>query len=113
MFEVALCVELSQMRCWNNNDDDDNDDKGKVHPITCCEGPEGEYRYSCLTTALDGVGGQHHTPAVLRRGRDPVPIVQEAGWAAPPQQFDLRTAQRVDAITALKIQCQRHMVSPI
>ena len=34
--------------------------KGKVHPITGHEGPEGEWRYSCalsLTSALGGVGG--------------------------------------------------------
>jgi hypothetical protein len=29
---------------------------------------------------LDGVGGQHHAPT----GKDPVPIVQEAGWASQP-----------------------------
>ena len=28
-----------------------------------------------------GRGGQRHTPAVLSPGKDPVPIVQEAGWA--------------------------------
>ena len=31
-----------------------------------------------------GVGGQHHAPAVLLLGKDPVPIVQEAGWAPEP-----------------------------
>ena len=30
-----------------------------------------------------GVGGQHHAPAALP-GKDPVPIVQEAGWAQGP-----------------------------
>jgi hypothetical protein len=28
-----------------------------------------------------GVGGQHHAPAAFTPGKDPVPIVQEAGWA--------------------------------
>jgi hypothetical protein len=28
-----------------------------------------------------GVSGQHHTPAALSRERDPVPILQGAGWA--------------------------------
>ena len=28
-----------------------------------------------------GVGGQCNTPATLPQERDPVPIVQEAGWA--------------------------------
>jgi hypothetical protein len=29
-----------------------------------------------------GVGGEGHVPANLPRERDPVPILQEAGWAA-------------------------------
>jgi len=28
-----------------------------------------------------GVGGQRHTPATFTPGKDPVPIVQETGWA--------------------------------
>jgi hypothetical protein len=42
--------------------------KGKGHPRTGHEGPEGKYRYSCtlsLKSALDGVGGQRHAPAAL------------------------------------------------
>ena len=31
-----------------------------------------------------GVGGQHHAPAVFTPGKDPVRIVQEAGWASEP-----------------------------
>ena len=31
-----------------------------------------------------GVGGQHHAPAAFSPGKDPVPIVQEAGWASEP-----------------------------
>jgi hypothetical protein len=53
-----------------------------------------------------GVGGQHHTPAVFTPGKDPVPIVQEAGWApgpvwigvenlTPPPGFDPRTFQPI------------------
>jgi hypothetical protein len=45
--------------------------KGKVHPTTAHEGPEGEERHSStlsLTSALDGVGGQHHAPAALPPG---------------------------------------------
>jgi len=30
------------------------------------------------------VGGQHHAPAALPSGKDPVPIVQKAGWAPGP-----------------------------
>ena len=42
--------------------------------------------YSCtlsLTSALDGVGGQRHTPAALPPGKIPG-IVWEAGWAPGP-----------------------------
>jgi hypothetical protein len=31
-----------------------------------------------------GVGGQRYTPAAFTLGKDPVPIVQEAGWASQP-----------------------------
>jgi hypothetical protein len=52
-----------------------------------------------------GVCGQHHAPAAFTPGKDPVPIVEEAGWApesvwigaenfAPPG-FDRRTFQPV------------------
>jgi len=34
--------------------------------------------------ALEGVRGQQHAPAALYPGKDPVPIVQEAGWAPGP-----------------------------
>ena len=37
-----------------------------------------------MTTALDGVRGQRHIPTALYPGKDPVPIVQEAGWAPGP-----------------------------
>jgi len=37
-----------------------------------------------LTSALDGVGGQRNAPAALAAGKDPSPIVQEAGWASEP-----------------------------
>ena len=59
-----------------------------------------------MTTALEGGEGQHHALAVLYPRKDPVPIVQEAGWApgpvwtgvenlAPPSGFDPRTVQPV------------------
>jgi hypothetical protein len=51
--------------------------KGKVHPRTGHEGPEGEWRYSstlCLTSVLDGVGGQHHAPAALPAGKTRYPL---------------------------------------
>jgi len=31
-----------------------------------------------------GVGGKPHAPAASTPGKDPVPIVQEAGWAPGP-----------------------------
>jgi hypothetical protein len=37
-----------------------------------------------MTPALDGVGGQRHAPAAFTPGKDPVPILQEAGWAPGP-----------------------------
>jgi len=32
-----------------------------------------------------GVGGQPHTPAASTPGKDPISIVQEAGWAPGPE----------------------------
>ena len=34
------------------------------------------------------VGGQRHVPAVFTPGKDPVPLVQEAGWAPGPVWTD-------------------------
>jgi hypothetical protein len=31
-----------------------------------------------------GVGGQRHVPAAFEPGKDPVTIVQEAGWSPEP-----------------------------
>jgi hypothetical protein len=31
-----------------------------------------------------GMGGQRHTPAAFTPRKDPVPIVQEVGWAPGP-----------------------------
>ena len=48
------------------------EDKGKGHSRTCHEGPEVERRYRSilsLTSELDGVGGQRHTPAALPPGK--------------------------------------------
>ena len=52
-------------------------DKGKFHPRTGHEGPEGEERYSSnlsLALALDVVGGQRHAPAVLPPGKSWYPL---------------------------------------
>jgi hypothetical protein len=69
---------------------------GDFHPVTGHEGPE----------ALDVSRGQRHAPAVFLRERDPVPFVQQVGWAtgpvwtgeeniASPKGFDPRTFQPV------------------
>ena len=62
------------------------------------------YLHSFLTSALEGCG-QHHAPAAFTPGKDPVLIVQEAGWAPEPvwigvenlapTGFDHRTFQPV------------------
>jgi hypothetical protein len=66
--------------------------KGKVRPKAVYEGLEGEQRYSStvsLTSALDAGGWltPRHWP-LNPRERDPVPIVQEAGWAPGPVWMD-------------------------
>ena len=58
--------------------------KGKVHPRICHKGPEGELRCSStlpLISALDGGGSSTPCPGRFTPKKDPVPIVQEAGWA--------------------------------
>jgi hypothetical protein len=59
--------------------------KGEVLPITCHEGPEvGEQMHSSTlpsTSTLDeGVGGQHHAPAALPRGKSRYPLFKRLGW---------------------------------
>ena len=64
--------------------------KGKVHPRTGHEGPEGEYRYSStlsLTSALDGVGGQSHGPVALSPGKIPGTHCI-GGWVGPRASVD-------------------------
>ena len=61
--------------------------KGKVLPRTGHEGPEGEQMYSSTlpsTSALDGGGYSTPRPGRFTPGKDPVPTVQEAGWALGP-----------------------------
>ena len=64
--------------------------KGKLHPRTGHEGPEGEQRYSAtlsLTSSLDWVGGQRHTPAALPLGKRPGTRVT-GGWVGPRAGLD-------------------------
>ena len=59
-----------------------NKGKGKVVPRTGHEGAEGEQRYSSTlpsTSALDGGGWSAPRPGRFTPGKDPVPIVHEAG----------------------------------
>ena len=61
--------------------------KGKVLPTTGHEGPDGEYRYSPTLSwprRLGGGGWSAPRPGRFTPRKDPVPIVQEAGWATGP-----------------------------
>ena len=61
--------------------------KGKGRPRTGHEGPEGKQMYSYTlpsTSALDAGGWSAPRPGHFTPGKDPVPIVQEAGWAPGP-----------------------------
>jgi hypothetical protein len=52
--------------------------KGKVHPRTGHEGPEGDWRYSStvsLISTIDGGGWSKPRPGPFTPGKDPVPIV--------------------------------------
>ena len=40
--------------------------------------------YSSTFSLTSALGGQRHAPAALPPGKDPTPIVQEAGWASGP-----------------------------
>jgi hypothetical protein len=83
--------------------------KGKVHPATGHEGPEGEERYSCtlsLTSALDGRRVINATPQPLYpRGSYPVHCrggrvgpragVDRCGKSRPQQELEPPTVQSV------------------
>jgi hypothetical protein len=60
--------------------------KDKVQLRTGHEGPEGQ-RYTStlsLASAIDRVGWSTPRPDRFTPGKDPVPIVYEAGWARGP-----------------------------
>jgi hypothetical protein len=64
--------------------------KGKIHPRTGHEGPEGEYTYSSilsLTLALGGVGGQCHALAALLAGKRSATCCT-GGWVGPRASLD-------------------------
>jgi hypothetical protein len=59
----------------------------KVLPKTGHEAPEGKQMYSSTlpsTLALDVVGWSRPRPGRFTPGKDPVTIVQEAGWTPGP-----------------------------
>jgi hypothetical protein len=61
--------------------------RGKVYPRTGHEGPEREKRSIStlsLTSALDDCGWSTPRTGRFTPGKEPVPIVQEAGWAPGP-----------------------------
>jgi hypothetical protein len=67
--------------------------KANVHPRTAHEGPQGKQSYSCtisLTTALDKGGWSPPRSSRFTTRKDPVPIVQEAGWAPRPVWADAK-----------------------
>jgi hypothetical protein len=64
--------------------------KGKVHPRTNHEGPEGKWRYSStlsLTSTLDGMRGQCHAPAALPPGKR-LDTFYIGGWVGPRARLD-------------------------
>jgi hypothetical protein len=69
---LAVCMALEGTSLLGNGKG-----KGKFHPITGYEGPEGELRHNStlsLTSAIDGVAGQRHAPAVLSPGKTRYPL---------------------------------------
>jgi hypothetical protein len=65
----------------------ENKGKGKVYPITGHQGPRGGVEvklFSFSTSALEEGGWSEPCPGHFNPGKDPVPIVQDAGWAPGP-----------------------------
>jgi hypothetical protein len=105
----TLSKFFSEMRAWHwNSDDDKNGGKGKIHPRTDPEDPEGEEKYNptlSLTSALDSVGGFSHAPAALPPGMTLHPLYSRLGGPGgpsgrvgkilPPPVFGPRTVQPV------------------
>jgi len=50
-------------------------------------------------SALDGMGSHPHAPVASNPGKDPVPIVQEAGWAPGPVWTGGKSRLHRDSIT--------------
>ena len=70
-------VQILLLNTNNNNNNNNNKVKAEVHPTTCYDGTDdlqALYRRGWLTSRSG-----RFTP-----GRDPVPIVQGAGWDPRP-----------------------------
>jgi hypothetical protein len=65
--------------------------KGKV-PRNRPEGPGGVEvsRYSFVTSGLEGGGWSAPRPGRFTPGKDPVPVVKEAGWVPGPVWIDAK-----------------------
>ena len=109
------CITINKQLCYTkvyiftnsgNVTQGDGKSKCKDHYETAHEGPEGDQRYRStlsLTSALDVGGWSMPRPGRFTPGKDPVPILQEAGWPqgrsgrvrkiSPPPGFDPRTVQ--------------------
>jgi hypothetical protein len=59
--------------------------KGKVCPVTCYEGTEGQLRYrSARSAALDKGGWSTRDPSRSTSGETPLDPLEETGWASAP-----------------------------
>jgi hypothetical protein len=71
------------------------------NPVTGPVVAQRGYRYSSTLPRprrWKGVSGQQHAPAVLNPGKDPVPIVHEAGWAPGPVWTGGKSCHNRDSI---------------
>ena len=79
-----------------------NENKKKSVPVTGPVWPRGwvdVQLYSSITAALDGVDGSATRPGrTLPPGKDPVRIVQEAGWAPGPVWTGGKSRPHLDSI---------------
>jgi hypothetical protein len=113
---ILKCVQIFLIRCRADKDG------CKVQPRIGHEGPEGEERYSStlpLTSALDGVGDQHHAPSALPLGKTRYPLCRRLGGfqgrseqvrkISPPPGFDPPTGQL--GVGLYYLNCHRHIIS--
>ena len=73
--DIHMSLLALQLLCKNKV-------KGKVRPRTGYEGLDLEQWYSCtlsLTSAVDEVGAQRHSPADLPPGKNRYPLYQRLG----------------------------------